>query len=138
MELPVFQDGQWIRYTIPRDTPLWSMSHKNVLIKAFQIINEVKFHNDNFIELVIGACACYEGGIKFLNNIWGVREISTLEHWGNQHKPITNMEIANEKGDYMRFSETIDSKTNSGYAKIIMTNYLLGQKVTRTSGQNVD
>lgn len=107
---------------------LWSMSHKNVLIKAFQIINEVKFHNDNFIEIVIGACACYEGGIKFLNNIWGVREISTLEHWGNQHKPITNMEIANEKGDYMRFSETIDSKTNFGYAKKIMINYLLGQK----------
>ena len=27
MELPVFQNGLWIRYPIPKDIPLWSMSH---------------------------------------------------------------------------------------------------------------
>lgn len=28
MELPVFLNGQWIRYKVPDDTPLWSMCHK--------------------------------------------------------------------------------------------------------------
>ncbi len=107
---------------------LWSMSHKKVITEAFQIINEAKFHNDNFIEFVIGACACYEGGIKFLDQIWGAREQSTLEHWGSQHVPITNMKIANINGDFLKFSDTIDSKTNFGYAKKILTNYLKGQQ----------
>jgi len=31
-------------------------------------------------------------------------------------------------GDFMKFSEAIDSKTSSGYAKKVLTNYLAGQK----------
>jgi glycosyltransferase domain-containing protein len=107
---------------------LWSMSHKEVLTKAFQIVNQVKFQNDNFIELIIGACACYEGGIKFLDRIWGVREQSTVEHWGSHHTPITNMKIANKNGDFMKFSEIVNKKTHPGYAEKILTNYLAGQK----------
>lgn len=115
---------------------LWSMYDKKILEKAFQIINEAKFYNDNYIEMVIGACACYEGGIKFLNEIWGVREISAQEHWGTRHTPITNMKIAEMNGDYQKFKELVDSKTFVGCADKVINSYLNGQTMNNTSLRN--
>ena len=114
---------------------LWAMYDKEVLIKAFQIINDAKFHNDNFIELTIGACACYAGGIKFLKEIWGVREITTLEHWGNRHSPITTLQIAKINGDYNKFQELVNVKTDTGYAEKVFNSYLSGQE--KNSGLTV-
>lgn len=107
---------------------LWAMYNKDVLIKAFEIINEANFHNDNFIELVIGTCVCQAGGIKFLKDIWGVREISTIEHWGSKHAPIVSMKIAKMHGDYLKFSQLIDSDKTTRYAELVMHNYLNGRK----------
>jgi glycosyltransferase domain-containing protein len=107
---------------------LWAMYDKEVLIKAFQIINEAKFYNDNFIELVIGTCACHAGGIKFLKEIWGVREITTVEHWGNRHASITSMQVAQVNEDYNKFKELVDRNTHIGYADKVMNSYLYGQK----------
>jgi hypothetical protein len=28
MDIPVFQNGQWLQYKVPKDTFLWSTSHK--------------------------------------------------------------------------------------------------------------
>jgi glycosyltransferase domain-containing protein len=107
---------------------LWAMYDKDVLLKAFQIINEAKFYNDNFIELTIGACVCYEGGIKFIKDIWGVREISTKEHWGTRHVPIMSMKIAEKNGDYQKFKELVDFNTFVGCADGIMNSYLNGHR----------
>jgi glycosyltransferase domain-containing protein len=112
---------------------LWAMFDKKILIKAFQIINKAKFHNDNFIEMVIGGCVCHAGGIKFLKEIWGVREISTQEHWGNRHAPIVNMKIAHVNGDYQKFEKLVDISTVVGYANIVMNNYLSGQATINSS-----
>lgn len=105
---------------------LWSMYDKKVVAKAFKIINEAKFHNDNFIEMVIGACACFEGGIKFLNEIWGVREMSSQEHWGSRHVPIISMKIAEVNGDYQKFKKLVDFDTFTGCADRLMSSYLNG------------
>lgn len=105
---------------------LWAMYDKRILVKAFKIINEAKFHNDNYIELTIGACACYEGGIKFPKEIWGVREISAKEHWGNRHAPIMSKEIAGINGDYQKFKELVDHSTFVGCADTVMNSYLNG------------
>lgn len=105
---------------------LWAMYDKKILEKAFQIINKAKFHNDNYIELTIGACACYEGGIKFPKEIWGVREVSTKEHWGNRHAPILSMEIAEVNGDYQKFTDLVDEQTFNGCANSVMHSYLNG------------
>jgi glycosyltransferase domain-containing protein len=103
---------------------LWAMYDKEVVLNAFQIINDAKFYNDNYIEMIIGSCACYSGGIKFLNEIWGVRELSTEEHWGDTHAPITSMKIAQIQGDYGKFRNLLDKNTFNGYAEKVMTNYL--------------
>lgn len=112
---------------------LWSMYDKKVLDKAFKIINEAQFHNDNYIELTIGACACYEGGIKFLKEIWGIREISSNEHWGNRHTPISSMEIAEINGDYLKFKHLVDHNTFVGCAELVMNSYLNGHKKEKAS-----
>lgn len=103
---------------------LWAMYDKEVVLNAFQIINDAKFYNDNYIELIVGSCACYGGGIKFVDEIWGVREVSTKEHWGNKHVPITSMKIAQIQGDYEKFQTLLDKNTFNGYAEKVMTNYL--------------
>lgn len=103
---------------------LWAMYDKRILEKAFKIINTAKFHNDNYIELTIGSCSCYEGGIKFPKEIWGVREISTKEHWGKRHASIKSMEIAEINGDYQKFKELVDNQTFIGCADAVMHSYL--------------
>lgn len=115
---------------------LWAMYDKDVLLKAYRIINEARFHNDNFIELVIGACACHEGGIKFPKEIWGVREISSKEHWGTRHVPIMSMKIAEANGDYKKFKELVDFNTFVGCADGVMNSYLNGHTKNSVSLRN--
>jgi glycosyltransferase domain-containing protein len=111
---------------------MWAMYDKNILLKAFEIINKAKFNNENFIELVIGACACYEGGIKFMKEMWGIREISIQEHWGTRHVPITSRKIAETNGDFQKFRELVDSNTFVGYSDLIINSYLNGH--TKNTG----
>ena len=110
---------------------LWAMYYKKILLKAFNIINEANFKNDNFIEIVIGACACYDGGIRFLDEIWGVREISTQEHWGMRHKPLNSVANLHEDSDYQSFKNLLEEKTSKGYADLVLNSYLNKQFVKK-------
>lgn len=103
---------------------LWAMYKKEILIIAFSIINKANFKNDNFIEMVIGACCCNYGGVKFLESIWGVREISSSNHWGKRHKNIENITDKAINNDYLKFKELLDLNTNPGYSDIVMNSYL--------------
>lgn len=115
---------------------LWAMHNKKTLIKAFQIINEANFFNDNFIEMVIGSCVCNDGGLKFSNEIWGVREISSQEHWGSRHVPIMSIEIAETNGDYQKFKKLVDFDTFAGCADGVMSSYLNGHTKNTSSFRN--
>jgi len=97
---------------------------KKILTKTFQNINQAKFQNDNFIELVIGACACNSGGIKFFNEIWGVREINAQDHWGARHSEIIDIKSTELSKDYRSFKELLDKDTFSGYAEVVINSYL--------------
>lgn len=110
---------------------LWAMYKKEILIMAFTIINKANFKNDNFIEMVIGACCCYSGGIKFLETNWGLREISSGEHWGKRHKSIENITNKEIKSDYIKFKELLDLNTHRGYSDIAMNSYLETVNVNR-------
>lgn len=103
---------------------LWAMYDKNVLVKAFNIISQGSFKNDNFIEIVIGACACFNGGIKFLDIIWGVRELNIQDHWGARHKTISDVHSGQIKDDYQVFRRLLDEVTFKGYSKLVMDSYL--------------
>lgn len=106
---------------------LWAMYDKEILLKAFSIINRAKFKNDNFIELVIGANACFKGGIKFMDEIWGVRELSVQDHWGTRHIPIKSIVNIYDHEDYYSFKKLLDDSTTEGYADIVLNSYLKGQ-----------
>jgi glycosyltransferase domain-containing protein len=103
---------------------LWAMYDKKLLFNAFQIIHNANFYNDNYIEMVIGSVACFNGGIKFIDVIWGVRESSNTEHWATKHATINNIKIANINGDYEKFKFQINKNTMNGYAEKVMSNYL--------------
>ncbi|MDP2420244.1 TIGR00180 family glycosyltransferase [Sediminibacterium sp.] len=106
---------------------LWALYDKVLLTESFKIIKEGKFYNDNYIELVIGACSCKRGGIKFINDIWGVRESNSSEHWGDKHFPILNMKIANNHNDFKKFKELVDKVVFEGYAEKIILAYFKNQ-----------
>ena len=66
----------------------------------------------------------YSGAINFLDGIWGVRESSSEEHWGDKHGLITGMKIAQIQGDYKKFRNLLNRNTFNGYAEKVTTNYL--------------
>lgn len=104
---------------------LWALYDKDILKKSFTIIKESGFSNDNFIELTIGAIVCDTGGVRFLNEIWGVRELTTMEHWGDRHLSIpNNIKDKNIKSDFKLFKTHIDEITYVGYADLVLSSYL--------------
>lgn len=103
---------------------LWAMYRKNTLETAFTIIKQAKFSNDNFIELIIGAVVCYSGGIRFLNDIWGIREISASDHWGKRHLSISEMDIINREKDFIPIRTQLDQYTSDGYSDLVLNSYL--------------
>lgn len=104
---------------------LWGIYDKKILVKSFEIIKKAKYSNDNFIELTIGAIVCFSGGIKFLDNIWSIRELSNDDHWGTRHKNIKYIhEDKNIKRDFKTYKTLVDELTIKGYSDLILKKYL--------------
>lgn len=113
---------------------LWAMYQKNILATSFDIIDKANFTNDNFIELVIGSIVCYTGGIKYLNEVWGVRELSNNEHWGDRHRSIANIyQDRNIKGGFQQMKSLLDPLTFQGFSNLVLTSYLKGCGIENTS-----
>ncbi len=106
---------------------LWAMYRKEVIQSAFEVIVKSEFKNDNFIELTIGACACYKGGIKIFSDLWGVREKNSEDHWALHHQPLSVLSGKKFKEDYSHFKRNIDAITFEGYAEIVINSYLGNQ-----------
>ncbi len=111
---------------------LWAMYRKEVVKSAFEVIVKSEFKNDNFIELTIGACACFKGGIKILNDLWGVREKSSDNHWALRHLPLSVVSEKELKEDFSQFRKYIDAGTFEGYADLVISSYLNENKLTNS------
>ena len=107
---------------------LWAMYRKEVVQTAFDIIVKSEFKNDNFIELTIGACACYNGGIKIFKDLWGVREHDSENHWASRHLPLSMISSDKLRKDFLQFKENIDAITIKGYADLIIKSYFQDKK----------
>jgi glycosyltransferase domain-containing protein len=104
---------------------LWGMYYKQILIDSFKIIKKAQFTNDNFIELTIGAVACYFGGLKFIEGIWSVRELNTNQHWADRHKSLYYYYYDKQiKEDFSKYKNLLDKLTKTGIAELVMKNYL--------------
>ncbi|MDD4438538.1 MAG: TIGR00180 family glycosyltransferase [Tissierellia bacterium] len=106
---------------------LWAMYRKEMIQSAFELISKSKFKNDNFIELSIGALACFKGGIKIFNFIWGVREINNDDHWALHHLPLGMIQKKKLNVDFTQFKMSIDAVTFDGYSDVVMSSYLDNQ-----------
>lgn len=106
---------------------LWAMYRKEVVETAFDVIVKSEFKNDNFIELTIGAIACYKGGIKILKDLWGIREVNSDDHWAVRHLPLTIAPKEILVKDSTNFRTNIDSIIFDGYAETVLNSYLGNQ-----------
>ncbi|MCF7804208.1 MAG: TIGR00180 family glycosyltransferase [Candidatus Marinimicrobia bacterium] len=104
---------------------LWSLQHRDNLLVSFDILSKKKIINDNYIEFVIGCIACAQGGIKYIDKIWNVRERFADDHWAHRHKSIKNFYINSEtRKEFKHFEKIIDNQTIKGYSKHCLKNYL--------------
>lgn len=103
---------------------LWSLYRKNTIYDAFNIIKNANLSNDNFIELILGAVCTFNGNIKFIDEIWGVREISLNEHWAKRHIPIPNMKQVDIDSELNKIRSLLDASTIEGYTDLVLLNYL--------------
>lgn len=108
---------------------LWSLYKKDTIKLAYEIISEAEFSNDNFIEIVIGTVCAGSGGIMFIDESWGVREISLSQHWGNRHKSLREIHKTDEiQQDIDLFNNLITEKLQSGLGEIALHHYLFSNK----------
>jgi len=107
---------------------LWALYRREAIETAYQIICEAEFSNDNFIELVIAALCAYNG-IAFIDDFWGVREVSPDDHWGSRHTALTLLigseALDNDFSKYYQYLEPIIGRSN---AVLAVNSYLNGQK----------
>ncbi len=104
---------------------LWGLYDKQIVERSFTIIKKAEFENDNFIELVLGGIACYMGGIKVLEDVWSVRELSSQLHWGDKHKSIlTSFFDQDNTKDFKQFRQQLDRETEKGFSKLVLTSYM--------------
>lgn len=90
---------------------LWGLYRKESILKAYEIILNSDFRNDNFIELIIGSFLSYSGNIKHLDLIWGVREIEFINSWGKRHKSLCIEESNILQNDINSIKKNFDSLT---------------------------
>jgi glycosyltransferase domain-containing protein len=108
---------------------LWSLYNKDAIKLAYEIISEAKFSNDNFIEIVIGTVCAGSGGIMFIDDSWGVREISLTQHWGNRHKSLREIhKTTGIQQDIALFNKLIAEKLQPGLGEIALHNYFFSNK----------
>ena len=104
---------------------LWGMYRRALLIEAFEIIRKLQFRNDNFIEITLGALACYRGAIKCLSATWSVRELSGGIHWGDRHVKIrSSFGDPIIRYDMKRFTKEVNKATELGFAEEVIRSYL--------------
>lgn len=90
---------------------LWGLYRKKNILKAYEIILNSNFRNDNFIELIISSFLSYSGNIKYLDLIWGVREIEFINSWGRRHKSLCAEKPNIIQNDINSIENNFDSST---------------------------
>ncbi len=99
---------------------LWALYRRSTIELAYETIVKSKFSNDNFIELVIATVCAGTGGVSFIDQYWGVRELSADDHWGLRHSSLHTIknfsEISNDVECFVRYLEPVVGKKNAWMA----------------------
>lgn len=106
---------------------LWGLYRLDILKKSFEVLNNIKPENDNFIELTLGSILCYHGKIHYSSDIWGFREVNLESTWGLRHKPINFINYIFDtelKSQVKLFENYIDKFTSKEFGKTVIKSYL--------------
>ena len=105
---------------------LWSLFRRETLQLCFDSLRAAGFANENFFELSIATLCAGRGGICYIDDYWILREVTTREHWGSRHAPITSDNVSTMADDVARFTALCDSALFAGAAKLALAAYLSG------------
>lgn len=103
---------------------LWGLYRKNDILKAYEIILKSDFKNDNFLEFIIGSYLSYKGNIKYLDQIWGIREIEFVNTWGRRHKILCREKQCILQNDIRAIKNHFDLATEKDLFEKAMDAYM--------------
>lgn len=108
---------------------LWALYKKDTIKSAYEVISKAQFINDNFIEIVIATICSATGGIDFINDYWGVREISSSDSWGRRHRPLFDIiDTRDFQIDKDKFIEKISDYVDVNDAELALDSYLCAKR----------
>lgn len=84
---------------------LWAVYKRDILQKAYSILNQVVYVNDNFIELAIAITCANANNIYFSNSVLGIRECKNTYNnsWRHKQKNLLGYSLDN----YEEFSSSL-------------------------------
>jgi glycosyltransferase domain-containing protein len=103
---------------------LWSLFRYDVLKLCFQIIEQAKFKNENFFELILATICAGRGGINYIDDYWILREVTMQDHWGLKHIPITKSSICSMVDDLSKFYSIVNEVLYNGAGEQAIEAYL--------------
>jgi len=108
---------------------LWALYRRETIELAYEAVVKSVFLNDNFIELVIATVCAGTGGVSFIDEYWGVREISNRDHWGQRHASLhTIKNLNNISNDTLSFIRHLDPIVGKENATLALESYFLGSR----------
>jgi glycosyltransferase domain-containing protein len=107
---------------------LWSVFRRDTLMLCFESIQQARFENENFFELSIATICAGQGGIRYLDDYWILREVTQNEHWGRRHASITRNSVISMEGDVSKFRHMIDRLLFVGAGDLALSAYLSNEE----------
>lgn len=86
---------------------LWGVFDSKTLLKTYNILRQIDFKNDNFIEIVIAITFCLEGKVFFTDKTLGIRERKNIliKSWGKIEKVINKDNFKDFNNDILSLSK---------------------------------
>jgi glycosyltransferase domain-containing protein len=92
-------DDRVVEYMKNYYMSLWAVYKKDILKKAYNILNQIPYVNDNFIELTIAITCTNDNKIYFSKNILGIRECKNTYNNSWKHKQKNLLEYSLDNRD---------------------------------------
>lgn len=103
----------------------WAMHDKEKLIKFMGMIRSSNIQRLQVIAVIFNFVCCLEGGIKYLDQLWGVREIQPpQQRYGYSSKGISGLN-SNEadqalEEEYLKMKDIFDPEYFEGFSRLII------------------
>ncbi len=103
----------------------WAMHDKEKLIKFMEMVKRCEVQNLQVIAVALNFVCCLEGGIKYIDQLWGVREMQPpRQRYGYSSEGISRLDL-NEadqamEEEYLKIKNIFDKEYFEGFSRLMI------------------